>query len=72
MVGQADATGQNLSHVSSYLDTAKNIGVDQLVLPENIQTKITNIQGKIDIATKTLTSKTHDNSRKIHKVLDTV
>lgn len=72
VVSQADATANNLTRVSSYLDSAKRIGVNQLTLPENVLTKINNMQAKVDSAASTLSSKTHDNSRKINKVLHIV
>ncbi|KAL8152616.1 hypothetical protein V2J09_010376 [Rumex salicifolius] len=72
VVGQADATAKNLTSVSSYLDSAKTIGVDQLSVPENILSKINNIQVKIDSSSATLSTKTHDNSRKIERALNIV
>lgn len=72
VVSQANFTVDNLNNVSQYLSEAKNIGVEQVTLPENIQNKINDIQTKMDSAATTLSDKTNDNSRKIRTVLDNV
>ncbi|KAL2929839.1 Nitrate/nitrite transporter NarU [Bienertia sinuspersici] len=46
----ADFTVENLNNVSRYLDEAKNIGVGQTKLPEDLQNRINNIQTKMSSA----------------------
>ncbi|KAI9117170.1 hypothetical protein K1719_011336 [Acacia pycnantha] len=70
VVSQAEFTAKNLRNVSSYLDTAKVIGVDAVFLPPNIQKNITNVKSKIDTAASTLSSKTKQNSKDIHNGFD--
>lgn len=69
---QANFTVENLNNVSRYLDEAKNIGVGQLRLPENLQNKINDIQTKMNTASNMLDDKTQENSRRIRHVLDLV
>jgi len=71
-VSQADLTVDNLNKISQYLDEAKNIGIEQVRLPETIQNKIIDVQKKIDSAATTLSVKTQDNSKNIRTVLDSV
>ncbi|CAO2841106.1 unnamed protein product [Amaranthus hypochondriacus] len=72
VVVQANFTVENLNNVSRYLDEAKNIGVGQLRLPENLQNKINDIQTKMNTASNMLDEKTQENSRRIRHVLDLV
>ncbi|GMH00896.1 hypothetical protein Nepgr_002735 [Nepenthes gracilis] len=72
VVSQADETVNKLNSVSGYLAAAKNIGVDQFSLPAGAKTKINDIQLKINTSAKTLAVKTHDNSKKIQRVLNIV
>ncbi|KAH9616764.1 hypothetical protein KSS87_006872, partial [Heliosperma pusillum] len=72
VVNQANFTVENLNNVSEFLSEAKNIGVGQMKLPENLQNQINDVQAKINKASTTLQEKTQDNSRKIRKVLDLV
>lgn len=72
MVYQANFTVENLNNVSRYLDEAKNIGVGQTKLPEDLQNKISNIQTKMSSAANTLDQRTEENSRRIRRVLDLV
>ncbi|KAK9697911.1 hypothetical protein RND81_08G069100 [Saponaria officinalis] len=72
VMSQALYTVDNLNNVSEYLTDAKNIGVGELILPENLQNQINNVQTKLSKAANTLQIKTQDNSRKIQKVLDQV
>ena len=72
VVVQANFTVENLNNVSRYLDEAKNIGVGQLRLPENLQNKINDIQTKMNTASNMLDDKTQENSRRIRHVLDLV
>ncbi|XP_028753997.1 uncharacterized protein LOC114713498 [Neltuma alba] len=70
VVRQAEFTAKNLRNVSSYLDTAKVIGVDAVFLPPNIQKNINNVKSKIDTAAATLSSKTKQNSKGIRNGID--
>ncbi|GMH18985.1 hypothetical protein Nepgr_020826 [Nepenthes gracilis] len=72
VVSQADETVNKLNSVSGYLAAAKNIGVDQFSLPADAITKINDIQLKINTSANTLAVKTHDNSKKIQRVLNIV
>ena len=70
VVNQADFTAKNLRSVSSYLDTAKVIGVDAVFLPTSIQNNISSVKLKIDTAASTLSSKTKENSKNIQSGFD--
>ncbi|CAL0304901.1 unnamed protein product [Lupinus luteus] len=70
VVTQADSTAKNLSDVSDYLSAAKNIGLEAVFLPSDIQKNINNVVSKIHSASVTLSTKTTDNSAKIKKGLD--
>lgn len=72
MVYQADYTVENLNNVSQNLDDAKNIGVGQMRLPEDLQNRINDIQTKMSSAANTLDQRTQENSRRIRRVLDFV
>ena len=70
VVSQADYTAENLRIVSSYLDTAKGIAVDTVVLPSDVQNNINGVKAKIDTAAATLSSKTGQNSKDIQDGID--
>ncbi|KAI3454228.1 hypothetical protein Pfo_010891 [Paulownia fortunei] len=72
VVHQADATTENLRNVSEYLSAAKQINVDQVSLPPNVQTDIDQIQTNIDSSASTLANKTEDNSKDIKNLLESV
>ncbi|KMT02704.1 hypothetical protein BVRB_8g192950 [Beta vulgaris subsp. vulgaris] len=72
VVYQADYTVENLNNVSQNLDDAKNIGVGQMRLPEDLQNRINDIQSKMSSAANTLDQRTQENSRRIRRVLDFV
>ncbi|KAL9242472.1 hypothetical protein vseg_016465 [Gypsophila vaccaria] len=72
VVNQANFTVENLNNVSGFLSEAKNIGVGQMKLPENLHNQINDVQTKIVKASNTLQDKTQDNSRRIRNVLDQV
>ncbi|KAL8464589.1 hypothetical protein ACS0TY_034192 [Phlomoides rotata] len=69
---QADSTVHNLKNVSSYLNAAKKIGVDQVSLPPKVQNSIDNVNSLITIAANTLDSVTKDNKDDIFRYLDSV
>lgn len=70
VVSQADFTAENLRNVSDYLGAAKNIGVDAVVLPADVQKNIENIKTLIGSASVELSTKTHENSKKIQDGID--
>ncbi|GAB2216159.1 hypothetical protein Droror1_Dr00023928 [Drosera rotundifolia] len=72
IVSQAHDTVGKLDDVSGYLSAAKNVGVDQVTLPQALQTRINDLQSKINASSSTLSRKTDDNARKIQTVLDDV
>ncbi|KAL9168170.1 hypothetical protein ABFS82_05G143000 [Erythranthe guttata] len=72
VVRQADATSQNLMNVSEYLSAAKQININQVSLPPNVQTDIDQIQNTIDSAATTLSNKTQDNSKRIKNLIQSV
>ncbi|KAA8525527.1 hypothetical protein F0562_007382 [Nyssa sinensis] len=72
VVNQADTTAEKLRNVSEYLAVAKQIGVDQVFLPSNVQTEIDQIQTKIDSSASTLSDQTLHNSNDIKDLLDSV
>lgn len=70
VVSQADFTAENLRNVSDYLDAAKNIGVDAVFLPGDVQNNIDNVKTKINSSAVELSTKTKDNSEKIKDGID--
>lgn len=72
VVLQADTTSESLKNVSGYLAAAKQINVDQVILPANVQADIDTIQTKINSSATTLSSKTQDNSQKIKDLIKSV
>ncbi|XP_022863939.1 uncharacterized protein LOC111383969 [Olea europaea var. sylvestris] len=72
VVDQADATAENLQNVSDYLSAAKQIAVDQVLLPSNVQSDIDQIQAKISSSASTLANETQDNSEDIKNVIESV
>jgi len=70
VVSQADFTAENLRNVSDYLNAAKNIGVDAVFLPTDVQANIDNIKTKINSSAVELSTKTHENSEQINDGLD--
>ncbi|KAJ4707833.1 Transmembrane protein [Melia azedarach] len=69
---QADTTVQKLQDVSNNLATAKQIAVDKVFLPSNIQTDIDNIETKLNSSASTLADETEKNSQDIRDLLDSV
>ncbi|MBA0702888.1 hypothetical protein Goari_020634, partial [Gossypium aridum] len=72
VVNQADMTVRKLKDVSDSLATAKQVGVDKVFLPSNVQTDIDEIGTKINSSASTLADKTVDNSDDIRDLLDSV
>lgn len=72
VVSQADATVDRLNGVSDYLAAAKQLQVDKIFLPSNIQTDIDNIEEKLNASASILADKTAKNSYDIRDLLDSV
>ncbi|KAE8724488.1 putative protein TPRXL-like [Hibiscus syriacus] len=72
VVNQADLTVRKLKDVSESLATAKQVGVDKVFLPSNVQTDIDEIGTKINSSAGTLADKMVDNSNDIRDLLDSV
>ncbi|XP_068308045.1 uncharacterized protein [Pyrus communis] len=72
VVHQADITVVQLRNASDYLASAKQLGVDQVYLPANVQTDIDQIGGKINSSANTLAEKTVENSKDIRDLLDSM
>ncbi|KAG6409514.1 hypothetical protein SASPL_127554 [Salvia splendens] len=72
VVYQADTTSESLRNVSGYLAAAKQINVDQVILPPNVIGDIDSIQTKINSSASTLSTKTEDNSQKIKDLVQYV
>ncbi|KAK9102091.1 hypothetical protein Sjap_019345 [Stephania japonica] len=70
VVSQANLTAENLHNVSDSLAAAKKTGVDNVFLPSELQTKIDQIETKINDSSVTLASRTDKNSHQIQNVLD--
>ncbi|CAL5431338.1 unnamed protein product [Camellia sinensis] len=72
VVKQANTTVEKLTNVSGYLSAAKQVGVDQVFLPSNVQTDIDQIETKINSSASTLAARTTKNSGDIKQLLDSV
>ncbi|GLU22020.1 hypothetical protein SLE2022_381220 [Rubroshorea leprosula] len=72
VVEQANITVEELRNVSKYLTAAKEIQVDQIFLPPNIQDNIKKVTSKITAAANTLDRETEKNKDKIKHILDLV
>lgn len=72
VVNTANSTGEKLRDVSEYLAAAKQIGVDQVFLPSNVQTEIDQIEAKINSSASTLSERAVDNSDNIRDIVDSV
>ncbi|KAL8171145.1 hypothetical protein V2J09_022949 [Rumex salicifolius] len=71
-ISQADDTVWKLRNVSDYLSAAKQIGIDGISLPSNVQTDIDEIETKINSSASMLSDKAVDNAGNIQDVLDSV
>ncbi|XP_039004771.1 uncharacterized protein LOC120131986 [Hibiscus syriacus] len=72
VANQADLTVRKLKDVSDSLATAKQVGVDKVFVPSNVQTDIDDIGTKIISSAGALADKTEDNSDDIRDLLDSV
>ncbi|KAI3967512.1 hypothetical protein MKX01_027250 [Papaver californicum] len=69
---QGDVVENNLRNISDYLDSAQKITIDRIFLPSDMQTKIDDIQTKINSSANSLATRTDKNKDKIQDALDTV
>lgn len=72
IVNQADFTVGRLKNVSDNLAAAKQIGVDKVFLPSNVQTDIDQIETEINSSASTLSGKVAENADDIRDLLDSV
>ncbi|KAA8541955.1 hypothetical protein F0562_023107 [Nyssa sinensis] len=72
VVSQADSTVENLRNVSDYLAAAKQVGVDQIFLPPDVQNNIDQVETNINASAGTLEHETNKNSNDIKNILDSV
>ncbi|KAL2346688.1 hypothetical protein Fmac_000688 [Flemingia macrophylla] len=70
VVNQADSTVDKLRNVSDYLGQAKQVGIDRVFLPTNVQTDIDEAETNINNSAGTLADKTKENSDNIQDLLD--
>ncbi|KAG5018603.1 hypothetical protein AAZX31_06G062900 [Glycine max] len=70
VVHQADSTVDKLRNVSDYLAQAKQVGIDRVFLPTNVQTDIDQAETDINNSASTLADKTKENSDNIQDLLD--
>ncbi|KMT18993.1 hypothetical protein BVRB_2g030900 [Beta vulgaris subsp. vulgaris] len=69
---QADTTVWKLNNVSDYLSSAKQIGVQNIFLPSNVQTDIDEIDMKITASSSLLDHQSTDAADDIRDVLDSL
>ncbi|XP_060216223.1 uncharacterized protein LOC132643701 isoform X2 [Lycium barbarum] len=72
VVHQANATADNLMNVSLYLAAAKQLAVDKILIPANVQTDIDYVQTKITSSASTLSTKTADNKDDTEHLIQSV
>ncbi|CAJ1973686.1 unnamed protein product [Sphenostylis stenocarpa] len=70
VVHQADSTVDKLKNVSDYLAQAKQVGIDRIFLPTNVQTDIDGAETDINNSAGTLADKTKENVDNIQDLLD--
>lgn len=69
---KADTVVENLKNVSNSLAAAKQVGVDQIFLPADVQNNIDKVQRMINNSSITLENETKKNSKSIPHVFDSV
>ncbi|CAK8568581.1 unnamed protein product [Lathyrus sativus] len=72
VVYQADSTVDKLRNVSDFLAQAKQVGIDRVFLPVNVQTDIDEAETDINASAGTISDKTKENSDNIQDLLDSV
>ena len=59
-------------NVSVYLAAAKQLAVDRILIPANVQTDIDYVQTKITSSASTLSTKTADNKDSVEHLIESV
>nr|GMD87320.1 Chaperonin like [Ipomoea batatas] len=72
VVKQANSTAGSLRDVSGYFSAAKQIAVDKVFLPANVQSDIDGIQSKINSSASDLAQTAADNKDDIKDVIESV
>ena len=72
VVQRADSASDKLRSVSDYMAQAKQVGIDRVFLPSNVQTDIDEIETKINAFTSTLATQMKETSNNIQDLLDSV
>ncbi|XP_078438703.1 uncharacterized protein LOC144709152 [Wolffia australiana] len=72
VVGQAEFTVENLRNFSDNLAAAKRVSVNQIFLPTSVQSKIDEVDGKLNSSANQLDSRTKENSHEIRDKLNDV
>lgn len=72
VVDQANSVVDKLKNVSDYLAQAKQVGIDRVFLPANVQSDIDEAETKIFASAGTLADQTKENSDNIQDLLDSV
>lgn len=72
LVNQADNTVWKLDNVSNYLSSAKQIGIQNVFLPSNVQTDIDEIDLKLNSSASFLEHQSSDTADDIRDLLDSV
>ncbi|KAL5215899.1 hypothetical protein ABZP36_007300 [Zizania latifolia] len=70
VVGQGNLTVDNLRNFSRSLAAAKNIGVDQIFLPVDVQQRIDVIEEKLNSSANEFSTRALENSKKIKNVVN--
>ena len=70
IVGQGNLTVDSLRNFSGSLAAAKNIGVDQVFLPVQVQQKIDVIEDKLNSSANEFSTRALENSKKLKQVMD--
>ena len=69
IANEADVTAENLRNVSDFLDSSKKIGLDAIVLPQDMQRKIDEGTGKVKKVADVISDKTDSTAKKSRQVL---
>ncbi|KAJ1273117.1 hypothetical protein BS78_06G256000 [Paspalum vaginatum] len=70
VVGQGNLTVDNLRNFAGSLAAAKNITIDQIFLPADVQQKIDVVEDKLNSSANEFSTRALENSRKIKKVVN--
>jgi hypothetical protein len=70
VVGQGNLTANNLRNFAGSLAAAKNITIDQIFLPADVQQKIDVVEEKLNSSANEFSTRMLENSRKIKNVVN--